>query len=1605
MIVFCDEIEQNRNLREQYHRRVRNLARWYKTTFERYSSMLKTEIGMETLGKELAEINVDPSAISEMAQNFLDDLDYANGSKMSYFTMSDALVKLMLSKFSFGPGPNNQFLTDCGITANLKFKSTLRSWTNCSAGVFELAEIAAKVLRDKVGTYRIDFQALSSDREARSKLTHSGEASLCLSAMRCYNVVREMLVFMDPDYRDQLPFFVFEDQFDYDRMKADPCHFSFERTTTILIADSVHDVRKDYRWAVANLPWNLVIDLDGYSDCGGLLEMVEHNRIQREILCRRVSENLTQLPVDHTLWYRCGEYQSFDYIPEGNLFIGAYTEFHKDLPYRNRVTWRDKLNNLGEILKNLLLCAKACDRIINIVALTSNTSFVKRLLQVVNRYDVSLDDYFITWVGLASEKEANEVYAEYNGDQEDMRDHFCHHNCLTYQFYQAFAENSSQWEHRQSLESNFSLPSANGPVILCENERNNLANEFFPLYDHCEEENPERSEEMRLQFYSGKAAAWNTIANEYVPRLRKNSEFDQMKNTIRTVLGQMQQTPQKRLFFINHTAGIGGSTLARQLVWDLHMDFAVLEVRSFDPKTFKRRIEHLYDIVLDKSPIILFADDTLPFFKGLCDEVCRLDRRCVLVSACRIESGVIRTYPDANVKTVSSVQDSMIPILRERYRQVSPLPEAELRLKDTYFSEKIQGTMLTPFIIGLYYKEKDFNIDTYVRKALDGCYERRYADVLAYIALCDRYECKNLPISFVRHILKISLRDEYLRIVPSAGSLITAERQSSGAECYHFMHPLLSKCFLKQYCERYYGGEANLPNAIFELSYRLIDFMVDASKAIPENAPHLEILISIMIKNKRMNRDNQSQDLSALMMDIGMPESQRQLMRHLAERFQPLADGIWSTHNRGSGEYFKRNEQQILRLVSHAYAHLGCMYSKDAHNHAEAFECSQKAINYRPDDDPDVFHMAGRTLIDKLTQKFDDANAEFTQETFSEIYQDVQKAEEYFDNSICFGSPHYGYPSKLALLYRVLKFLFERNQIKSEEDLHKLDPTARQLQAKFMNTLEEAKNYSYSDEIAPRRIAEYESLFHSKIVFGNYSQAVEYYQNKVDVLRNGHDIVGYGNSLRSLIYAQISQSRNKNPDLPFYFSLKNPRKMLTDIESLLLQPFDPERFSDYTLRTQMFHYWMKLAKYLDQPIDKGLAMARRWMTMEEDRHNQLNPEPYYYQRVLLYLSIKSGNTASAEELHDLIHRISGYDADNLFDRRRGKLGKIRDILVSGKEMGQLFDVTICKDEEEYLEFAIDQSHTPVTVFAHFEDCLNQGLALLKIYDPVAWNKEQVRMNIGRSSQSSLTPAQVGHRVKFVLGFSTNYLVALSHHAADIDAGEKMNLPKAGSVTKTSQASDTRPEKKELPSSNEASTKAVASAAMLKAGQRTVLRNISISSSSGRWINGHVDDGIAGVSVKDDLMRFPKEEISYYGGVDEVLKLLEKKAEIPCLIAFVVESGPRIRYRASLFEANGSIAEMLGETSNPKKKEPENIELSTKTKAEVPNGEVVSATIQTVQADTANCVFQYKGSMYSLVLKVSKKKERDSLQRAVKQKIPVKTRIVGYDKEIYTGKLV
>lgn len=230
----------------------------------------------------------------------------------------------------------------------------------------------------------------------------------------------------------------------------------------------------------------------------------------------------------------------------------------------------------------------------------------------------------------------------------------------------------------------------------------------------------------------------------------------------------------------------------------------------------------------------------------------------------------------------------------------------------------------------------------------------------------------------------------------------------------------------------------------------------------------------------------------------------------------------------------------------------------------------------------------------------------------------------------------------------------------------------------------------------------------------------------------------------------------------------------------------------------------------------------------------------------------------------------------------------------------------------------------------------------------------------------------------------------------------MDIPKIVSETYAAPKLGNESPKKNTATANDNSIQIGSTVKVLKTGHRATLRNIRISKGD-QWINGDVEGGIAGVSVKDDLLRFSKSEIAYYGGIEEVLKMLQKKAEVPCIILYVVDSTPKPKYRASLFDACSTISELLGETAKTKQKEPEPISPTLEVTTTVPNGKIVNVTLQNVQTDSATGIFQYEGTAFSITLKISNKKERESLQKAFRQKSLVKTRIIGFNKDMYSGK--
>lgn len=797
---------------------------------------------------------------------------------------------------------------------------------------------------------------------------------------------------------------------------------------------------------------------------------------------------------------------------------------------------------------------------------------------------------------------------------------------------------------------------------------------------------------------------------------------------------------------------------------------------------------------MQKAPIIILADDTLPSLQSLCDDICRTDRRCILVVSCRERNNILQAYPDAQSIPFLSLQDAVIPPLQSRFRDQSSLSPDLLAKRDREFSSVFTREMYTPFIIGLYYLEEDFNINSYVQKALDGCYERRYADMVACLALCDQYNCKAVPVSFVKSALGLRHRENFFKLVPDATTIICQSDTDTDIPTYHFQHSLLSQRYLSIYCQKYYHSD-DQRDMLYDLSCKMIDFTASMVSNNLLQEFHIDILITILIQNKA-NINSEDLNLSLLLQKIGMRERQRQLLQHLADSFQPYADRILTDPDNKDLRTIRRVDRLILRLTSHAHAHLGRMYSRLEQNYEMSEKHFEQAINYRPDEDPNVYHMAAISLMDKLKQQWNRDQSLDTEEikTKFPLYEmDIQRAAEWFNCACDYGSPDYGYPSKLELLYSYLSFVHRVIGIRTPDDLSKLSSAQMRIRLDFVETLEEAKSFDDLDNTAIRKIREYGDKFDSQIMFGNYGKAIEFYQNRVDQYHSGNSSISeWESSLKGLIYARINWARDKaqqdeDGDRSIFRHITNAEQLLKNISELLDQPRSEYRYSDYMTRSTMYYYWMQLAKITGSSLEDAVIRAKQWLEMEESYQQRKNPEPYYYLRSLYYLEAREGSLQALAEAKRLDQEIDRMNSSDYFSRRRRNIEHIRDILIEGKGMVQMFDVSYCRTEDEIMRVLAKVEAHPIVFQGHFNQILNRSNALIAVYTPTCWLDMEVRFEIGKGVQNTLTDRQQGHNVIFYAGFSIHHVVAMANELKDTSVGEKFVAPdKLAQLSKTLQ---------------------------------------------------------------------------------------------------------------------------------------------------------------------------------------------------------------------------
>ena len=1346
MRKLCVQLESGnkKNEKHKYETIFEEIKKWYLEQYDHYETLIKNDM-ISALGQEVIDqiTSWDELKMTGYTDNF--------SAKVNLFNMADIMCKLMLSVYSYGP--------DATIPVDFK-KASKGSWLECKLNVNHINELLQFQLKAHNEGSRINLAALTEDRKVRNDLTHHGEVSICSSAIRCYNVLREMIIFMEPESCSELPRFSYPNEIECNMQQVmgrlQNLHFKSENT--LLVVGPLHDASAEGKSFLANLPWTVVLDLDGYSDFGGLRSAVAHNNINDQKLQPITASNFTPRK-DYTTWFTCGDFCSYSYLngPRNEISFNTLCSFSDDF---FKVS-----SDLRKCLESIISKLSGQMRPLNIFYLYYHdlTDPAQILIELCEQYyHYSNIAYSITAAyyetPTAWEKSRERLARSYDlnaGEISPLETICCDIDSLV----AGLLEYRNSFPVQTIKDNPHMLPSEDGHSGISNNLASDLAEIFDVLYYNIGEESIDTSTTELSNFYHGGEAAWSVFSNEQTFLLIRKAEYEKRLAEIRNTLNRIpdSDSASKKVFNLEHTPGIGGSTLLRQIGWDLHKEFPVLFVRKYSNK-IKNLIRQLYDD--RKKGILILADEAVTDIDSLKADVCSLDRACALIISGRKDCMAIGKKE--NRIPFQVITDDSEKQLRKRFKEFSGLSAEQLEVKDKQYEEFIgvnRNEMRCPFMIGLYYQEADFNgVKSYVGQLLNSAKDKREVKIIAMLAFCDYYGQTGLPQLLVDQYLNIPRRSSYLANYPYAKSVfLLCERFEDRVDCYCSKHPLISREILEQSSQKLYG--TSLKGCLTDLSRLLIDAVFSAYKVKASQA-YQEVLERIFI-DKSAIQDK----FSKLILDVSTPMFRKEILKYLAEQFDTLANSK-----------DPQEDNALYSMTAHFFGHLGRICSnrdygvdnpQDAKTYCEkAVILMEKASTDHPD--PLIYHMLGEARKSLLQKRWNDLqDKKPTAVDYDEYQQEIETIHKLFDKTALYGSESYAIISQIGMYVNYLKRVYTWKDITKPEHISKLTTQEVSYRGEIEELLERF-TYIESDEHSREYYVELENEFRSKIMLGDYSSTIQYYENLISKLSTqpGQDIE-LQSARKGLINARLARHYSnveKNPGTYVEIQPKELTSILILLEDILGQPVDPNNYRQRNQRTSSYARWFYLAKMKNsgRTLTAEMHYSERWIELETQCKGN-DPRPYYYHYICSMLHMLEGNRidlSTIERSRSICYKYA---------QGHYKTDRIRDLLVKGSGLEQLLDLRfVGRDMTKYLQSA---KCIPMPLEGRF-DHISANKGYMRITSPNEWNEADIKFTLGTSCRvNSVGENQLTHILGTFAGFSFEGLCSIDQYVKDYTAKE------------------------------------------------------------------------------------------------------------------------------------------------------------------------------------------------------------------------------------------
>lgn len=637
----------------------------------------------------------------------------------------------------------------------------------------------------------------------------------------------------------------------------------------------------------ANVNWTLVINFDNTSDKDGFSKNVYDNRYSQIIKTR-------------------DEYDIANLSVMSKTPICYYANGYSSVPSAaTKKEWnRNYYSHLNTFIENLYSVSPSQKAIV--VSLLDNEEYLSYIVEILRRYFDNCDFVSIDFSHQNDKDFCDKLNVTYlNITIDDV----C--QCFT-----MYLRPSDIVGKQFYLLPHLDKKEEQGEKGIDDLRLLTLMQYFDVLYDGIEKDCPAAD---KLAFNLGdRPLQWSDIVNRYDARM---SKFDRLYlKPLRTFIEKRIKEVQ-----IVHQPGYGGTTVARQLAWDLHSEYPVLVMTKYAPDAVQM-IEDLYKLL--KLPIVIFVEVPQIATKDECKRMTKSINPTIPATFIYV---VRQMFHFGNISSVLSVEHwgNDTGILVNHFSEDLQNFEKEERERRKIALEDMMGDDAepfeqTPFYAGLVtYEDQFVAVDSFLKNFEDVINDNRLLKtVIIDLCLFDIYSARSLPALFLAIIYGQEVNGRVFKLenhIDQATGVVKTllKKEIVGNTVYwRLKRSFFSKKLLGELTQ-------NNESVLTDYCVQLIEDM--------SLLPELEMAENYVKDLFIQTHEDREGEFSSIISSMKDSSNKLRIFQAIVHRFP---------------------------TNPHFHSHLARFYSKEQHNFTEAIKCADIALDLN-ETDPLLYHIKG----------------------------------------------------------------------------------------------------------------------------------------------------------------------------------------------------------------------------------------------------------------------------------------------------------------------------------------------------------------------------------------------------------------------------------------------------------------------------------------------------------------------------------------------------------------------------------------------------------------------------------------------------------------------